>query len=271
MNLSEKREALLTLLQSYESCLVAFSAGVDSATMAKAACLALGNRAVAVTSVSPSLATGEKEQAEQIAREIGIEHILVSTKEIENRSYQKNDGRRCFHCKTELYTDLAKVASEKKIATIVNGANLDDLTDYRPGMEAADNFLVKSPFIETNISKNEIRQLAHEWALPIWDKPAMPCLASRISYGLEVTRERLRMVDQAEAFLKSLGLVELRVRLHENDLARIELPQESILPFLKHQSTVKEKFQEFGFQFVTLDLAGLRSGSFNHLVTLKAP
>ncbi|MDB5391631.1 MAG: hypothetical protein JWM11_7277, partial [Planctomycetaceae bacterium] len=213
--LQSKRDQLLSALRSFDRVAVAFSAGVDSTVVAQAAFFACGAKAVAVTAVSPSLATGEVEEARQLASQIGIRHVVVRTDEFSNPDYLRNAGDRCYHCKTELYSQMEGLADRLGVDVIVNGANLDDQGDYRPGMQAAKEHSIRSPLIEAGFTKADVRELAQEWALPVWDKPASPCLSSRIAYGLEVTPERVRRVDLAEQFLKALlNLRELRVR-HE--------------------------------------------------------
>jgi len=265
--MSQLADTLLAAIRPHASCLVAFSGGVDSAVVAKAAHLALGEQAIAVTGTSPSLASGELEIAREVARQIGIRHEIVSTSEGANAAYQANQFDRCFHCKDDLYTHLHRLRQELRIAAIFNGANADDLSDYRPGMRAADDHAVRSPLAECGIGKQAVRELARHWNLPVADKPAMPCLASRIAYGEEVTPERMAMVDSAEQFLRSRGINECRVRYHRGDLARIEVPSPA-LPLLCEPETraaLINHFRQIGFRFVTIDLEGFRSGSLNLL------
>jgi uncharacterized protein len=269
--LLEKQIRLLDFLKSLQECVVAFSGGVDSAVVAKAAVLALGQRSKAVMAVSPSVASGEVDQARKLAIEIGIDFDLIETEETSDPRYIQNDQRRWYYCKQELYQRLAHVAQKFPKATLLNGTNTDDLGDYRPGLEAASEQGVLSPLVEARLNKQEVRLLAKHWNLGVWDKPATPCLSSRIAYGEAVTPERLTMIDQAETFLKSLGFLELRVRYHRGDLARIEVPEADILRFLNvaksHQ--IEKRFLELGFRFVTLDLVGFRSGSLNTLVQIS--
>jgi len=271
LSLASKRDALLDLLRSYGRVAVAFSGGVDSAVVAKAAFVACGERAVAVTAVSASLAAGERELAESVARLIGIRHEVIPTDEFANPDYLRNAPDRCYHCKTELYTRLEGLQSRLGVDVLVNGANLDDQGDYRPGMKAAREHEVRSPLIEVGINKNEVRQLAKEWSLPVWDKPASPCLSSRIAYGLEVTPERVARVDAAEQFLRhDCGLAIVRVRHEANDLARIEVPVEE-LPRLfsgELRQQISERLHGLGFKYVSLDLDGFRSGSMNAALPL---
>ena len=271
-SLDAKREALLAEISRLESCAVAYSGGVDSAVVAKAAAIALRDRAVAVTGVSASLASGELEAAADLARQIGIRHVVIDTDELASSDYTRNAPDRCFHCKTELYSQLQRLLPELGVKAIVNGANADDLGDYRPGMRAAAEHQIHSPLADCAITKVEVRQLAADWGLPVADKPATPCLSSRIAYGEEVTPERLAMIDQAEQFLRGLGLANLRVRYHKGDLARLEVPLAD-LPRLCESNTrdkVATELRRLGFKFVTLDLEGFRSGSLNQLVQIGA-
>ncbi len=269
--LSDKRDHLLARLREYERVAVAFSGGVDSSLVAKAAQIACGEGAVALTAVSPSLASDELEIAAQVAASIGIRHELVPTEEFENPEYVKNASNRCFFCKDELYSQLERLQSQFGFVAVLNGANLDDRGDHRPGMQAAKNHQVDSPLLETGFTKQDVRELAQHWGLPVWNKPASPCLSSRIAYGVEVTPERVRRVDAAEQFLKQrLNLNELRVRHMENDLARIEVPRPA-LPTLLEPSVnaeVTTYLKSLGFQFVTVDLEGFRSGSLNEVIPL---
>jgi len=275
-SLPQKRARVLELLRGYGRVAVAYSGGVDSAVVAKAACLACGDRAVAVTAVSPSLATGEKEEAAEVARLIGIRHVIIETHETENPDYLRNAPNRCYFCKTELYTQLESRLGELEADVIVNGANLDDRGDYRPGMQAAGEHAVRSPLLEAGCTKADVRELARQWELPVWDKPATPCLSSRIAYGVSVTPERLRRVDEAEQFLRSeCGLREFRVRHEANDLARIEVPASELARLVEPETRrkISEKLHALGFKYVALDLDGFRSGSMNAVVplTLHAP
>ena len=266
--LARKRDRLLELLRSYGSVAVAFSGGVDSAAVAKAAHVALRDRSVAVTAVSPSLATGELEEAQRVAALIGIRHVVLQTAEFETEGYRRNAPDRCYYCKSELYERMERLLPELGVEVIVNGANLDDQGDWRPGMVAAGEHRVRSPLMEAGIGKADVRALARHWGLPVWDKPAMPCLASRIAYGLEVTPERVRMVDQAEQILRRLGFRELRVRMPQPDVARIEVPLADLPRLVEPavRSEVVRELKAIGFKFVTLDLEGFRSGSLNVLI-----
>jgi uncharacterized protein len=269
--LDDARENLLSIIRGYGSCAVAFSGGIDSTVVAKAAQLALGRRAVAVTGTSASLAEGEIEEARRLAQLIGIRHEVIETDEFANPDYVRNAPDRCYQCKTELYTQLEEVARRLDLAVLVNGANLDDLGDYRPGMRAAGEHRVASPLAECGLGKQQVRELARQWDLPIWDKPATPCLSSRVAYGEEVTPERLAMIDAAERFLREQGLRTLRVRYHRGDVARLEVPTEAIEQLCRPElrAALVRRLKELGFQYVTLDLEGFRSGSLNALVNIR--
>jgi uncharacterized protein len=267
-NLALKCDQLLGLLTSYGPCAVAFSGGVDSAVVAQAAQLALGEMAVAVTGTSDALAAGELEEARDLAAQIGIRHIVIATEEFANPDYVANRADRCYHCKTELYSQLVRMRERLGVEVVVNGANADDLRDYRPGLQAANEHDVRSPLAECGLTKHDVRQLAASWKLAVADKPATPCLSSRVAYGLNVTPERLGRIDRAEQFLRSLGFHELRVRYHPDDMARIEVPANEVSRLCESsiRDSVVAEFERLGFKFVTLDMAGFRSGGFTKLV-----
>jgi uncharacterized protein len=226
---------------------------------------------VAVTAVSPSLAAVELQTARTEAALIGIRHVEIATEEFSRPEYRRNHQDRCFFCKDTLYSLTQSKLSELQVQCIVNGANADDLGDHRPGMKAAADHHVRSPLIELNMNKQTVRSLARFWNLTVADKPAAPCLASRIAYGVEVTEERVGRIEQAEAAIRELaGLRELRVRCEANDLARIEVPL-SDLPKLADESirvAIVDRFRQIGFRAITLDLEGFRSGNLNHAVPL---
>jgi len=272
-DLESRRDHLLAVLRGYGSVAVAFSAGVDSTVVAQAAYLACGDRGVAVTAVSPSLAAGELDQARDLARQIGIRHVVIQTTEFTDPDYLANPSNRCYFCKTELYTQLVPRLEELGVDVIANGACLDDQGDHRPGMQAAREHAVRSPLIEAGISKADVRALARHWNLPVWNKPAMPCLSSRIAYGVEVTPERVHRIDQAEQFLAEiLGTRELRVRLESGDLARIEVPLDRLAELAQPaaRERIAARFRDLGFRSVTLDLEGFRSGSLNALLPVES-
>jgi len=270
-DIATKADRLLAVLRSFgDGVAVAFSGGIDSTVVAKAAALALGDRAVAVTADSPSVARAELADARRLAALIGIRHEVIRTAEFDNPDYQRNDGSRCYHCKSELYDEILARLSDLGVGAVCSGANLDDEGDYRPGLVAAAERRVRHPLQEAGFTKAEVRALARAWGLPTWDKPASPCLSSRLAPGLAVTPERTARVEQAEAYLKGLGLWDCRVRLHEGDLARIEVPVAEVARLAEPdvRDRLARRFRELGFRYVTLDLEGFRSGSLNDLVAL---
>ena len=270
-NLLAKRDHLLAVLRDLPGTAVAFSGGIDSTVVAKAAFLALGERAIAVTADSASVARTELDDARALAKLIGIRHVVVRTQEFDNPAYLKNDGTRCYHCKTELYTTVERLLPELGVPVMVSGANLDDRGDYRPGLVAAAEHSVRHPLQEAGFTKADVRALAKFWDLPTWDKPAAPCLSSRMAPGVAVTPERTKRVEDAEAFLRSLGLRECRVRYHEGDLARVEVPVGEVARFAADpvRTELARTLHALGFKFVALDLDGFRSGSLNELVPLE--
>lgn len=259
---------LVETIRAYGRVAVAFSGGIDSTVVAKAAQIAVGPDALAVTGRSQSLATGELEAAANVARHIGIRHVIIDTDEFANPDYVRNDGSRCYYCKSELYDRLLGLKDSLAFDVICSGANLDDLGDYRPGLRAAAERGVRHPLQEARLNKEHVRQLARHWDLPNYDKPATPCLSSRLAIGVEATPERVERVDRAEAFLRDLGFSGLRVRNHDGEHARIELPVEQLGRLIESdvRRRVVEQFRRLGFQFVSLDLEGFRSGSLNVLV-----
>ena len=265
MTLTEKQKTLETLLKDLQSVVVAFSGGVDSALMLTISLSVLGKKnTLAVTAQSESLAERELTAAKKLAQSMGVEHLILRTHEMDSPKYRANPINRCYHCKSELYAKLTVIAEERKIAHIVNGINRDDLGDHRPGITAAKEFGVVSPLAHSGFDKNDIRELARQMGLAVWEKPAMPCLSSRIPYGEPVSPEKLSMIERAEDVLFALGFTELRVR-HHGDIARIELKKSDRTRILTEpiSATIQEQFKQIGFKYVTLDLEGFRSGRLN--------
>ncbi|NMG08167.1 ATP-dependent sacrificial sulfur transferase LarE [Brasilonema sp. UFV-L1] len=263
----EKLEQLKALFLEMEQALIAYSGGVDSTMVAKVAYDVLGDRALAVTAMSPSLLPEELEEASIQAATIGIPHQIISTHEMENPNYTSNPVNRCYFCKSELHDTLKPLAIELGYPYVVDGVNADDLHDYRPGIQAAKERGARSPLAEIGITKAEVRQISKELGLPWWDKPAQPCLSSRFPYGEEITVAKLQRVGRAEIYLRKLGYQNLRVR-SEGETARIELPPEQIKEFVfkNDLQSIVSAFQEFGFIYVTLDLEGYRSGKLNQVL-----
>jgi len=269
-DVDDKRERLLDVLRGVGPCAVAFSGGIDSTVVARAAFEALGASAVAVTSDSPSVARAELDDARRLAALIGIRHEVVRTEEFANPDYLKNDGARCYFCKDELYGRIEALLPSLGVPVICSGANLDDAGDYRPGLKAAAEHHVRHPLQEAGFTKADVRALALAWGLPTWDKPASPCLSSRLAPGVAVTSERTARIEQAEVYLRGLGLRDCRVRLHEGELARLEVPLAEVarLATPEVRDALASRLRSLGFKYVTLDLEGFRSGSMNELIPL---
>lgn len=270
-SLAERLERLRSHVRDLESVLVCYSGGIDSALVLAVAHEQLGSRAVGMTAVSPSLPAAEQDEATRFARAIGAQHRLVESHELERAGYAANQGDRCFHCKTELYEIAERKRVEWGLASIANGTNLDDLGDHRPGLEAARLAGVRSPLLDAGLRKADVRELARELGLALWDKPAAACLSSRLPYGTAVTRERLAQVGGMEAAVRALGFRQLRVRWHDT-IARVEVPLED-LPRLLEPGTreaVLAAGRQHGFTYVTVDLAGYRTGSHNEVLVGRA-
>jgi uncharacterized protein len=261
---SRKLDRLHEVIGSTGGAVVAYSGGIDSTLVAAVATRALGDRALAITAVSPSLPPGEAAEAARVARGLGIRHRTVRTHEAERPAYLANGLDRCYHCKTELYDVLARIAQEAGLGTVFSGANLDDLGDFRPGLVAAAEHGVRHPLVEVEMTKPEVREAAAELAIPTWDKPASACLASRIPFGVTIKVEELSKVGRAERVLKDLGFRQCRVRVH-GDVARIEVESDDVARLAEPdiRGRIVEGLQRLGYRFVALDLEGFRSGSLN--------
>ena len=267
MNAIAKEEQLREIFRELESVIVAYSGGVDSSYVAYVANAELGPRAVCITGQSASLPVFQRAEIDRVVEKFGFQHEVIQTEELENPSYRANNPDRCFFCKDELYTKLESVARGRGIQTIVDGSTTDDLGDYRPGRRAAAQHAVRSPLIEVGLSKSEVRELSRRATLPTWDKPASPCLSSRIAYGTTVTIERLSKVDRGEEILREFGFREFRVR-HHDQLVRLEIATAEMDQILRKEvfQELAARFRELGFKYVTLDLEGFRSGSMNEVL-----
>jgi pyridinium-3,5-biscarboxylic acid mononucleotide sulfurtransferase len=260
----EKEAQLLANLRKVPSLIVALSGGADSAYLAWAAQQALGERALSVTAISPSYSTHDRDQLTNFLETFSIRHEFAETHEMDNASYRANAGDRCYFCKDELFKVLYQIAVEKNIAAVAYGINADDTQDFRPGHKAAAEHHVLAPLLDVRLRKAEIRELSRRANLPTWDRPASACLASRLPYGVEVTPERLALIDRAEAALRELGFRQFRVRLHDK-LARVEIAPEELPRALTPEmaAAINSRLKEAGFLFVSLDLEGYRQGSLN--------
>jgi uncharacterized protein len=278
-DVASKLARLRSLLVEMGSVLVCYSGGIDSAFVLAVAHQALGPKAIGMTAVSPSLAPFEKDEAIAVAKQIGARHELVESKEIDDPSYAANHTDRCFHCKSELYRLSAEKRAEWGVAFVVNGTNVNDLGDYRPGLEAAKQAEVRSPLVELGMTKADVRACAAAIGLSIWDKPAAACLSSRIPYGTMVTRDRLARIAALEGELHRLGLRQVRVRWHslsgdgertqEASMARVEVAQDEMPKAFEARAAIVDAGKRVGFQYVTLDLQGYRTGSHNEVLVGK--
>ncbi|MDQ0204473.1 ATP-dependent sacrificial sulfur transferase LarE [Pectinatus haikarae] len=268
IELQSKLDHLIKLLTDLDSAVVGFSAGVDSTFLTAAASRSLGKKAIAATAYSATLPVSEKEEAVRIANQLGIQHILLPIDELANTEFAANTKNRCYYCKKTRFNALHQWGIEHGYTWVLDGANADDCMDYRPGMKAiAEMEGVCSPLLEAGLTKAEIREISKEWGLPTWNKPSAACLSSRIAYGLTVTKERLNQIEQAEKIVKKFCSGQIRVRHHDN-LARIEVSQADIpiLAIPENAQYICNALKKLGFKFVTLDLAGYRTGSMNEVL-----
>lgn len=263
-----KEQRLREIFRGLGSVIVAYSGGVDSSYVAYVANAELGPRAICVTGQSASLPSYQQTEIDRVVSEFGFHHETIQTEELENPSYRANNADRCYFCKDELYGKLASVAENRGIECIVDGSTTDDLGDFRPGRQAAQQHAVRSPLIEVGMNKAEVRELSRRVGLPTWDKPASPCLSSRIAYGTTVTIERLSKVDRGEQILREFGFREFRVR-HHDTVVRLEIAPAELDRVLRREvvEQLATRFRELGFKYVTLDLQGFRSGSMNEVLS----
>ncbi len=265
--IEQKHDKLVSILQDMKKVVVAFSGGVDSTFLLQVAVNTLGaHNVLAITADSETYPSSELEEARRLADHIGARHQVIETSELAIPGYTENDKNRCYFCKNSLFDHLVPIMKEKGYDNIVYGVIADDMSEYRPGMKAAKEQGVRGPLAEADLYKEEIRELSKRVGLPTWDKPSFACLSSRIAYGETITKEKLTKVEKSEAFLKTIGLRQVRVRTHDN-IARIEVEPQDMQKLLSNHQRVTEKLQSYGYKFVTMDLVGYKSGSMNQALS----
>ena len=268
MQLEEKFSLLKENIKKRGSAAVAFSGGVDSTFLIKAAHEVLGDKLIAVTATSSTYPERELKEAIKYATDMGVKHIIISSEELEIEGFASNPKNRCYYCKKELFTKIKQVAKDHGVEYVFDGSNLDDTGDYRPGMQAAKELQVVSPIKEAGLTKADVRELSKQLGLPTWNKPSFACLSSRFPYGNKITLPKLKMVEEAEQFLMDMGIRQVRVR-HHGEIARIEVSPEERTQFfnIEIMDKIGKKFKSLGFTYVTLDMLGYRTGSMNEVLT----
>ncbi len=260
-----KLEQLKSNLRNMESVAIAYSGGVDSTFLVNVAYKLLGQKAMAVTATSSTYPQRELNQAINFTKQLGIKHLIINSEETEIDDFSKNPSNRCYYCKKELFSKIKQIANEEHINYVLDGSNIDDKTDYRPGIKALKELSVVSPLKDVGLTKKEIKELSRAMNLDTWDKPAFACLASRFPYGTEITKSRLKMVEKAEDYIREMGVKQFRVRFH-NEVARIEVLKDDFSRIIEHSEEITKTFKKLGFNYITLDIEGYRTGSLNEVL-----